>query len=129
MYAQVARYCNRSADLIPLSFVLGKFKAQGVLPCSPLAIFPDLWAGLLALRVSISPAAHLEVNQSRLSRQGSCVPGPGFPEDWALPITSPTLTPNTAPACCWPHTPLGPAAELERGDTSLLTLLGSRAHS
>lgn len=24
MYAQVARYCNRSADLIPLSFVLGK---------------------------------------------------------------------------------------------------------
>lgn len=24
MYAQVARYCNHSADLIPLSFVLGK---------------------------------------------------------------------------------------------------------
>lgn len=24
IYAQVARYCNRSADLIPLSFVLGE---------------------------------------------------------------------------------------------------------
>lgn len=81
MYAQVARYCNRSADLIPLSFVLGKFKGQGVLACSLLAIFPDLWAGLLALRVRISPAAHLGVNQSRLSRHGSCVSGPGFPKD------------------------------------------------
>lgn len=59
MYAQVARYCNRSADLIPLSFVLGKFKEPGVLPCSLLTIFPYLWVGLLALRVRITPAEPL----------------------------------------------------------------------
>lgn len=28
VYAQVARYCNRSADLIPLSFVLGEAPAS-----------------------------------------------------------------------------------------------------
>lgn len=45
VYAQVARYCNRSADLIPLSFVLGKFQGQGLRPGILLIILLDLRVG------------------------------------------------------------------------------------
>lgn len=74
MYAQVARYCNRSADLIPLSFVLGKPPSSS--PWYPSYIFPDL-----CCRVDSSEGQNYATRSTRVGSAGMGTgAGPGFPE-------------------------------------------------
>lgn len=77
MYAQVARYCNCSADLILLSFVLGKASSSS--PWYPTYHLPRPLSWGDNSESQNYPQWHrLEVNQSRLTRPGSCVPGQDY---------------------------------------------------